>query len=292
MKAGLHISRFTYPGGAEAIAPTLIRIVKTAEDVGFSRLDVMDHYFQIEFVGKKEEPMMEAYTTLSFIAAQTKKVKLGAMVTGVVYRQPAFLVNQVTALDVLSGGRAFLGIGAAWNEVEAKGLGFPFPPVKERFKRLEETLEIALQMWKGDTAPFEGTYYHLEHPLNSPQPLSKPHPPILIGGGGEQKTLLLVAKYANACNLFGALGTNALQHKLDVLKKHCEEVGRNYDEIEKTVMLRVDFSNGDTPESVSKQCESFANLGFEEVIFTVAKMEMIKPLETIGKHVLPAIAAL
>lgn len=291
MKAGLHITQFTYPGGTEAIASTLTRIVQTAEAVGFVHLDVMDHYFQIEYVGKKEEPMLEAYTTLSFIAAQTKKVQLGAMVTGVIYRQPAFLVNQVTALDVLSGGRAFFGIGAAWNEIEAKGLGFPFPPVKERFERLQETLEIALQMWKGNTKPFKGKYYQLEHPLNSPQPLSKPHPPILIGGGGEQKTLLLVAKYANACNLFGALGTDALQHKLNVLKKHCQEVERNYDEIEKTVMLRVDLSNGDTPDSVIKQCEELSRLGFQKVIFNLAKMEEIKPLEIIGTKVIPRLAS-
>ena len=196
MKIGLQIPSFTWPGGPAKIPQKLAEIARTADDGGFSSLWVMDHFFQIPNVGPVENEMLESYSTLSYLAGLTKNVKLGTLVTGVVYRQPGLLVKTVTTLDVLSGGRAYFGIGAAWNEQEALGLGFPFPPLKERFERLEETLQIAIQMWSGNQAPFDGKHYQLDHALNSPQALSKPHPPILIGGMGEKKTLRLVAVYA------------------------------------------------------------------------------------------------
>src|SRR5258705_12254894 len=202
MKIGLQIPSFTWPGGAAAIGPTLGRIARQADDVGFDSIWVMDHFFQIRGVGPAEDPMLEGWTTLGFLAAQTSRARLGLMVGGVHYRKPGLWVKAATTLDVLSGGRAWLGIGAAWNQEESEALGFPFPPVAERFERLEETLQICLQMWGGDETPFEGKHYQLARPLNRPQPLTRPHPPIMIGGGGERKTLRFVARYAQACNLF------------------------------------------------------------------------------------------
>jgi F420-dependent oxidoreductase-like protein len=265
MRIGLQIPSFTWPGGAAAIGPKLAEIAKTADDCGLASLWVMDHFFQIQFVGKPDEPMLEGYTALSYMAAFTKRARLGTMVTGVVYRHPGILVKEVTTLDVLSGGRAYLGIGAAWNEQESKGLGIPFPPLKERFERLEEALQIALQMWAGKVEPYNGKHYQPGEPINSPQPISKPHPPILIGGGGEKKTLQLVAKYADACNLFARMGPDALRQKLDVLKAHCEKVGRNYNEIEKTVLDTINLS-----ETSVKQVVDFyrdlSKLGIQHAI--------------------------
>ncbi len=211
MKIGLQIPSFTWPGGPEKIAQKLAEIARTADEGGFASLWVMDHFFQIPNVGPVENEMLESYSTLAYLAGLTKKVNLGTMVTGVIYRHPGILVKTVSTLDVLSGGRAWLGIGAAWNEQESLGLGIPFPPIKERFERLEETLQIAIQMWSGNQAPFDGKYYRLVRALNSPQALSKPHPPILIGGMGEKKTLRLVAKYGDACNLFMRSGFETVQ---------------------------------------------------------------------------------
>lgn len=289
MKAALHIPNFNY-GQNTDIAPTLIKIVQKAEEVGFDTLSVMDHYFQIPYVGPNTDPMLEAYTTLSFMAAYTKRVKLGALVTGVIYRQPAFLIKQVNALDVLSEGRAFFGIGAAWNEEESKALGFDFPEVKERFKRLEDVLQLALHMWGDNTESFEGKVYHLLQPMNHPLPITKPHPPILIGGGGEKKTLFLVAKYANACNLFGRLGVEGVVHKLDILKEHCKAVGRNYDEIEKTAMVSGDIRNG--VESILSECKALAGLGIQKVFFIIPHKEELTPLDIYGKEIIPQIAKL
>ncbi len=235
MKIGLQIPNFTWPGGPQAIRSKLAEIARTADEAGFSSLWVMDHFFQIgqrdrsnpSKLGPAEDEMLEAYSTLSYLAGFTQKVTLGTMVTGVIYRYPGILIKTVTTLDVLSGGRAYLGIGAAWNEREARGLGVPFPSPKERLERLEETLQIALQMWSDDNRPYDGKYYHLAETLCSPQPLSKPHPPILIGGMGEKKTLRLVAQYADACNIFLSMGLDTVRNKLDVLKKHCETVGRD-----------------------------------------------------------------
>src|SRR6195256_2682412 len=232
MKIGLDIADFTWPAGPAKLGSTLADIARTADDTGFDSIWVMDHFWQIRMNGPEHHEMLEGYSALSYIAGVTKRAKLGTMVTGAVYHQPGILAKTVTTLDVLSGGRAWLGIGAAWNEAESRGLGIPFPPISERFERLEETLKICLAMWEGKRGtekPLEGKHYRLERPLNVPQSLSRPHPPILIGGGGEQKTLRLVARYADACNLFP---TPQLAHKLDVLRAHCETEGRDYAAIE------------------------------------------------------------
>src|SRR5919109_5301657 len=270
MKIGLQIPSFTWPGGPEQLGPLLVRIGQAADDAGFASVWVMDHFFQIEALGKPHEPMLEGYSALSFLAAVTSRVRLGTLVTGVVYRHPGILVKTVTTLDVLSGGRAYLGIGAAWNEREARGLGVPFPPVKERFERLEEALQIAKQMWSGTVAPYHGKHYQLAETLNSPQALSKPHPPILIGGMGEQKTLRLVAQYADACNLFASGGVEVIRYKLAVLKRHCDAVGRPYDAIERTSLSTVNLgADGMSASQVIAICRDLADAGIQQAIFNM-----------------------
>ncbi len=294
MKIGLQIPVFTWPDTPDNLGPKLAEIASTADQVGFASLWVMDHFFQMEAsgIGQAEDPMLESYSTLGFIAGVTKKARLGTMVTGANYRAPGFLVKVVSGLDVLSGGRAYLGIGAGWYEREAKGLGLPFPPLAERFERLEETLQIAKQMWSGDFSPYNGKHYQLAEPINNPQPLSKPHPPILIGGGGEKKTLRLVAQYADACNLFAYGGTGEIPHKLDVLKRHCEDVGRDYDEIERTVLMPVDLgSDGKSVSGLLENCRALADLGIQQVILSnVPKIYEVTPLEVIGRDLIPAVA--
>jgi F420-dependent oxidoreductase-like protein len=288
VKLGLHVSDFTFPGGPAQLGNDLTRIAQAAEAAGFDRLSVMDHFFQIQYVGPPEHEMLEAYTTLGYLAGQTSGIKLMTLVTGVIYRQPGLLAKTVTALDVLSGGRAMLGIGAAWNEEESRGLGFAFPPIAERFERLEEALRIVLQMWSDDDGPYHGKHYSLERTLNSPQSLQRPHPPILIGGSGERKTLRLVAKYADACNLFSHAD---LRHKLDVLRDHCEREGRDYDAIEKTVLFNFDIGeNGERARDVIEPIREFARLGFTVAHGSIRNVSRIAPLEAIGREVVPAIA--
>ena len=290
MKLGLHVSDFTWPGGPPSLGADLATIAQAAEHAGFDRLSVMDHFFQIQMIGPPELEMLEAYTTLGYIAARTSRIKLLTVVTGVIYREPSLLAKAVSTLDVLSGGRAMLGIGAAWNEEEARGLGFRFPPLAERFERLEETLQIVLQMWSDDDGPFQGRHYQLERTLNSPQPLQRPHPPILIGGSGERKTLRLVAKYADACNVFGSPDAG---HKLDVLRAHCDDLGRDYDSIEKTVITTIDVGeNGERAEKLIERCREFAAMGFDEVHGTLRHVSRIAPIEAIGREVIPAISGL
>jgi F420-dependent oxidoreductase-like protein len=299
MKIGLQIPNFTWSDDQSKIASKLSEIVRTAEEAGFSSIWVMDHFFQIGSrdrsmgLGPAEDEMLEAYSTLSYIAGLTKKVKLGTLVTGVVYRHPGILVKTVTTLDVLSGGRAYFGVGAAWNEREAKGLGVPFPPVKDRFEQLEETLQIANQMWSEDNGAYNGKHYQLAETLNNPQPLSKPHPPIMIGGGGEKKTLRLVAKYADACNLFARLGVEGVKSKLDILKEHCDKLGRNYDEIEKTT-LDTAFLMPDkmTAQDVIEKCRALAGIGIQQALFNMPNTHDIAPLETFGREIIPAVAEL
>ncbi len=286
MKLGLQIPDFTWPGGPSRLGADLGQIVKTADDCGFDSIGLMDHFFQIGINGPPEHEMLECYTTLGFIAARTSRVKLMAMVTGTPYRYPGLLAKIVTTLDVLSGGRAWLGIGAGWNEEEARGLGLPLPPLAERFGQLEETLQICLQMWQGDERPYQGTYFHLERPLNSPQSLTRPHPPILIGGSGEKKTLRLVARYADACNLFPS---PEMARKLEVLREHCAAEGRDYDTIEKTCMFR--FDAGDTGAMI-EQLRGLAAIGIQTAIGAVKDVYRITPLEVIGRDVIPAIADL
>jgi alkanesulfonate monooxygenase len=232
--------------------------------------------------------MLEAYTALGYLAARTSRVELLAWVTAVVYRDPGLLAKAVTTLDVLSKGRAMLGIGAAWNEEESRGLGLFFPPTAERFERLEETLQICLQMWSDSEEPYAGVHYQLARTLNVPQSLRRPHPPILIGGGGEKKTLRLVAKYAQACNLFNS---PELEHKLDVLRGHCDDVGRDYDDIEKTVLSSLDPGpNGDKVDDLLRELERLAKLGVDYVHGSVPNVSDPRTLAVLGERVVPAAA--
>jgi alkanesulfonate monooxygenase len=290
MKLGLHVPNFTYPGDLRSLGEDLSRVAVTAEEQGFAKLSVMDHVWQIGLVGPPELDMLEAYTTLGFLAARTRHIELLACVSAVVYREPGLLAKAVTTLDVLSGGRAWLGIGAAWYEAEARGLGLDFPSTAERFERLEEALQICLQMWTDDDKPYAGAHYHLERTLNSPQPLSRPHPPILIGGSGERKTLRLVAQYAQACNL--SAGPD-LAHKLDVLRGHCDAVGRDYEEIQKTVIGPLDpGQEGEHVDELVSSMRRLAGLGITHYHGWVPHADTIRPLELLGQRVVPAVAGL
>jgi F420-dependent oxidoreductase-like protein len=292
MRIGLQIPNFTWPGGPATIGGTLAEIARTADQAGFASLWVMDHFFQIGVIGPAEHEMLEGYSALNYLAALTKNVKLGTLVTGVIYRYPGILVKTVTTLDVLSGGRAYLGIGAAWFEREAVGLGVPYPSTAERFERLEEALQIAHQMWSDNDGPFAGKHYHLAETLCNPQPLSRPHPPILIGGAGEQKTLRLVAQYADACNLFARMGTDVVRAKLDVLKRHCDAVGRDYAAIEKTTLDTAYLAPGQqSPAEIIELCRSLAGLGVQHAIFNLPNVHEIAPLETFAREIIPAVAA-
>jgi F420-dependent oxidoreductase-like protein len=292
VKLGLQISSFTWPGGAQEIAPTLARIVRSADDAGFASIWVMDHFFQIRSVGVATEPMLEGYTALGFMAANSSRARLGLMVGGVHYRLPGLWAKATTTLDVLSGGRAWLGIGAAWNEEESNGLGFPFPPLGERFELLEDTLRFAHDMWQGERGtekPFEGRHTHATRLLNSPQALSKPHPPILIGGGGERKTLRLVAQYADACNVFGAPAM--LQRKYEILRQHCADVGRDPEEIERTTLQNVNLTS-ESPAQVVDRFGELADAGAQHVILGVKDVHDVANVERIGREVIPQLAAL
>ena len=285
MKIGLQIPDFSTPRGPERLGAELATVARTADDAGFEYIAVMDHFFQIPAVGPAEREMLEAYTTLGYLAACTSRAALLTVITGTVYRDPGVLAKIVTTLDVLSKGRAWLGIGAAWNEQESRGLGIPFPPVAERFERLEETLQICLQMWHGDEAPYHGKHYQLERPLNSPQALSRPHPPIMIGGGGEKKTLRLVARYADACNVFAGRDE---ARKLDVLRQHCEAVGRDYDTIYKTVYYAFNTSLG--AQRIIDDLGTLAGLGFDAAIGGVVNVWDVSPVEFIGSEIIPVVA--
>jgi F420-dependent oxidoreductase-like protein len=256
MEFGIHIADFTWKSGSAGLGPALAAHVRNAEAAGIQRITVMDHFWQLPGIGPADHEMLEAYATLGFIAAHTEKALLHTLVTGVIYRHPSLLAKQVSTLNVLSGGRVGLGIGAAWNEEESRGLGFPFPPVAQRFRELEETLQICLQMWSDSEEPYEGAIWQLERTLNSPQNVTKPY--LMIGGGGEKKTLRLVAQYADACNLSAMDGVPT--HKLDVLRGHCEAVDRDYDEIEKTAMIAV--NPGSTPDAVAAHVDELAAAGF------------------------------
>ena len=287
MKIGLQIPSFTWPGGTEAIGPTVGRIAHQADEIGFDSIWVMDHFFQIRGVGKPEEPMLEGWTTLGFLAANTKRARLGLMVGGVHYRLPGLWVKAATTLDVLSGGRAWLGIGAAWNEDESRSLGFPFPPLGQRFEMLEETLQIAHQMWQGERgseAEFHGRHYDATRLMNSPQSISRPRVPIMIGGGGERKTLRLVAKYADASNVFG--GPEMIAHKYAVIREHCADIGRNPDEIERTNLQTIDLGR-DSPARIVDRFGELADAGAQHVIVSVADVHDPRQLETIGRDIVP-----
>lgn len=297
MKVGLQVSRFGFPGGTTAIGPTFADIARRADAADFASLWVMDHFFQLETIGEAENPMLEGYSALSFVAGITERIELGTLVTGVTYRHPGLLAKTVTTLDVLSGGRAYLGIGAAWYDREHHGLGVPYPPTAERFERLEETLQIVQQMWSGNTGPYEGKYFQLAETLNSPPAIRRPHPPILIGGSGEKKTLRLVAQYADACNLvvMSILPTPELNHKLDVLKGHCDDIGRDYAEIEKTTLTVTHVTesgeNGtQTPDLILESLKQQADLGIDHVILSVRTLTEPGTLDLIAERIIPAAA--
>jgi F420-dependent oxidoreductase-like protein len=292
VKLGLQISSFTWPGGAAQIGPTLGRVVRAADDAGFDSIWVMDHFFQIRSVGAATEPMLEGYTTLGFMAANSSRARLGLMVGGVHYRLPGLWAKATTTLDVLSGGRAWLGIGAAWNEEESRGLGFPFPPLGERFELLEDTLRFVHDMWQGERGtekPFEGKHVRATRPLNSPQALSRPHPPILVGGGGERKTLRLVAQYADACNVFGA--PPMLQRKFEILRGHCADVGRDPEQIERTTLQNVNL-RAESPAQVVDRFGELGDAGAQHVIIGVHDVHDVSNIERIGRDIIPQLRGL
>jgi len=313
MKLGLQMTYFTYPGGVERLGEIFGRIVRDAESADLYSAWVMDHFFQIGGWGPPEREMVEAYSALSYAAALTSRIKLGAMVTGVTYRYPGILVKTATALDVLSGGRSYFGIGAAWNEKEHAGLGVPFPPLKERFELLEETLQVAHQMWSWEDAPFDGKHLHLARTLNSPNSVQRPHPPILIGGDGEQKTFRLIAKYGDACNLIVITdkgedymrGVPYAQRKFDVLRERCDEVGRPYSDIEKTTLSAIVITkDGKMPEgaleiseeqalmSPSQAIEYFhalAEVGVDHALFNSVTMHLPGALDVWAEEIVPAV---
>jgi len=286
---GLHIVNFRWPGGPAAIAPTLGAVAEAAEDAGVSEITFMDHWFQMDMMAPATEPMLEGYTTMGYMAARTETITLGLLVTGVTYRHPGLLAKIVATLDVLSGGRARLGIGAAWYEREHKGLGVPFPPVAERFERLEETLQICLQMWSDDDGPWKGRHYELAETICEPRPLSSPHPPVLIGGSGERKTLRLVARYAQACNLFGT-GPAEVGRKLDVLRAHCATEGRDYDSITKTILAHDDPFT-DTPGFLSTMSE-YADLGVQTVLMLPLTDDPVDYARRVGSELVGPLADL
>ena len=298
MKFGLQISNFTFPGGPAALVPTLERVVRTADEVGFDSIWVMDHFFQIRSVGRPEEPMLEGWTALGWIAALTKQARIGLMVGGVHYREPAVWVKAATTLDVLSGGRAWLGIGAAWNQEESEGLGFPFPPLGTRFEMLEETLQIAHAMFegpRGSEAAFDGRHYRATRLLNSPQSVSRPRVPIMIGGGGEQKTLRLVARYGDASNVFG--DPERIHHKWEVLRGHCETIGRPFEDIERSTLQRATVSptgadGRETPAAIVDRFGDLGDAGAQHVIFSVRDVWETDQLELLGQAVFPHLRSL
>lgn len=294
MHIGLQIPSFKYPGGTESIRPKLKEIVTTAEGSGFYSLWVMDHYYQIKglFGESYTDPMMEAYTTLGYFAGLTEKTYLGVLVTGVIYRHPAVLMKMVNTLDILSGGRAYFGIGAAWYEEEAKGNGIPYPSTSKRFEQLEDSLKLAKALWERDEISFEGKQFSAPAITNNPRPLSRPHPRIMIGGTGPNKTLRMVAQYADACNIGDWVGSKNMQKALDTLKEHCEALGRDYNSIEKSCLCTVNLSGKDTVDSTIRQIRKLAEMGFTHTIFNMPDVYKITPLATFAKEIIPAVAGL
>lgn len=298
MNVGIHVMNFGRAHANGTIADTLSEFARAADSAGFATFSVMDHFFQIVpaalTADPATEPMLESSTVLGFLAAQTSRIKLLSLVNGVTYRHPALLVKAVTTLDVLSKGRAIFGIGAAWYEGEHVGLGVPFPPLKERFERLEETLQIAHQMWDGVDAPFNGRWYQPQRPVNVPQSVQRPRPPIMIGGSGEKKTLRFVAQYGDACNLFD-LGVAGVQAKLDILRAHCEAIGRPYDEIQKTMTGRLSVKDGNIAAAVDEAVERFAAyaaIGIETVIFGASPEWDAETFSEIAHGIAPKLAAI
>lgn len=294
MRLGIQVPNFTWSEDQSQLGDTFATIAERAERAGLYSLWVMDHFFQISMVGPAENEMLEGWSALAFAAGRTNRIKLGTMVTGITYRHPGLLVKTATTLDVLSHGRAYFGVGAAWNEDEHRGLGVPFPPLAERFERLEETLQIAHQMWNGDQKAYTGTHYTLERPLNSPSSVQKPHPPILIGGTGEKKTLRMVAQYGDACNLFARMGKTELQRKLNVLKDHCQTLGRPYTDIEKTTLDVIQITkdgrnNTLSPNAAIDLFGSLAEQGIDHAIFSMPNVTDIEPFDLLATRIIPEV---
>lgn len=286
MRLGFQFQAFNQP--PDRLGESLGSIARAAEDAGFDYVLTMDHFFQLPMIGPVDAPMTEAYTTLAFLAAHTSRVRLGTLVSGPMSRYPGVLIKQVTTLDVLSGGRAMLGIGASWFEREHLAFGIPFPPLAERFERLAEILQIAHQMWRGDRDPYIGKHYRLEEPVNSPAALSQPHPPILVGGGGEQRTLRLVARYADACNL-DVDDIRQTRHKLDVLREHCAEIGRPFDEIQRTALIPIiDLGeHGEHATAFVERLGTLSEIGIQAVFGTFADPDLRRAIEIAGRDVIP-----
>jgi F420-dependent oxidoreductase-like protein len=298
MELGLQLNKFDGPGGPAAVGPRFVERVRWAEESGFSTLWMMDHLFMIQALGPAEEDILEVFSALSYAAAITSKIKLGQMVVGITYRNPALLVKMATTLDVLAGGRTYLGVGAAWFEREHTGYGIEFPPLKERFERLEETIQIALQMWSDNNGPYNGAHFQLAETINNPLPLSQPHPSLMIGGSGEQKTLRMVAQYADACNIGASGGVEVVAHKLQVLRDHCERLGRDYATIEKTTLGGIlPLSNSGKDGTMSGQqaidmLGKLADLGVDHAIIGIGMVDAPDSRRILVEEVLPAAKAL
>jgi F420-dependent oxidoreductase-like protein len=294
MHIGLQIPSFKVPGGTAAIRPALKETAIAAEEAGFYSLWVMDHYYQIKglFGEAYTDPMLEAYSALGYFAGLTEKVYLGVLVTGVIYRHPAVLMKMVNTIDILSGGRTYFGIGAAWYEDEANGNGIPYPSTSERFERLEDGLKLAKALWNSDEISFTGRHFSAPAITNNPRPLSSPHPRIMVGGTGPNKTLRMVAEYADACNIGDWVGTGNMQKALDTLKRHCEALGRDYDTIEKTSLSTVNLSAKDTAGSIVNQIKQLSRMGFTHAIFNMPDVYKKTPLETFAKEIIPTVAEL
>lgn len=292
MKLGLHLSNLTFGVDAAGFAAKLDEIVTWAEDAGFDRISVMDHYLQIPSVGPVENEMFEAYGLLGYIAARTRRVELGTLVTGVTYRNPGFLAKQVTGLDVLSGGRAWLGIGAAWYEREHAAFGMPFPPLGQRFEMLEEAIRVCEQMWSGNNGPFEGKHYQMAETLCSPLPAQKPRPPIMIGGSGERKTLRLVARYADRCNVWME-SPEHVEHRLEVLAGHCEREGRDYESLERTGTTRFEpRADGAGADELVDRLGRFAEVGLQGVFGSLADVADPAVRDVMANRVIPQLKTL
>lgn len=289
MRIGIHYANFTHPDWESRLADRLTETARVADQGGASLFTVMDHYFQMEMLGGPPEPMLEGYTTLGYLAGVTEEVRLSLLVTGATYRHPGLLAKIVTTLDVLSRGRAMLGIGAAWYDREHDGLGVPFPPTAERFERLEETLQVVRQMWSDDDGAYTGKHYRLAETVNVPPPVQRPHPPVLIGGSGERKTLRMVAQYADACNLFGE-SPDVVRHKLDVLRRHCDDVGRDYDTIEKTMIANGDPL--DDPDAFVASMAEYAGLGISLITLMPPTSDPVGWTTRVCEDVRPRLAEL
>ena len=291
MLIGLQVPSFKYPGGVQAIRGTLKEIAQRAEEGGFASLWVMDHLYQIKglFGETYTDPMLEPYTTLGYLAGLTEKIRLGVLVTAVIYRHPAVLMKTVSTLDILAGGRAYLGIGAAWYEDEAVGNGIPYPPTAERFERLEDALKLAKELWAADELSFAGKHLSAPAVTNNPPPPSTPHPRILIGGTGPNKTLRMTAQYADACNIADWNGIEKMREALATLKSHCERLGRDYASIEKTCLCTFDLTGGDNARGTLEKLKVLADMGFTHAIFNMPGVHTMKPLEVFAKEIIPAV---